>query len=58
MFNLFKYVSETYKDKFEADYNYYKDKKEYPYDGQINVLKKMIAKRYVQKFAHEIEMHR
>jgi len=58
MFNLFKHVSETYKDKFEADYNYYKDKTEYPYNGQINVFKKMLAKRYVQKFAHEVEMHR
>jgi len=58
MFNLFKHISETYKDKFEADYAYYKDKTEYPYDGQINVFKKMLAKRYVQKFAHDIEMHR
>ena len=58
MFNLFKYVSETYKDKFKADYAYYKDKTAYPYDGPINVFKKMLAKRYVQKFAHDIAMHR
>jgi multimeric flavodoxin WrbA len=58
MFNLFKYVSETYKDKFKADYAYYKDKTNYPYDGQINVLKKMLAKRYVQKFAHDVAVHR
>ena len=58
MFNLFKYVSETYKDKFKADYAYYKDKTDYPYDGPINVFKKMLAKRYVQKFAHDIAAHR
>ena len=58
MFNLFKHASETYKDKFEADYAYYKNKTEFPYNGQINVFKKMLAKRYVQKFAHELEMHR
>ena len=58
MFNFFKYVSETYKDKFKADYVYYKDKTDYPYDGQINVFKKMLAKRYVQKFAHDVAMHR
>lgn len=58
MFNLFKYVSETYKDKFIADHAYYKDKPEYPYDGQINVFKKMLAKRYVQKFAHDVAVHR
>jgi len=56
MFHLFKHISETYKDKYKADYNYYKDKKEYPYDGQINVFKKMYAKQYVQRFEHETKM--
>jgi len=57
MFRLFKFVSEQHKDMYIADYEYYKDKDEHPYNGKINVFKKMIAKRYVQKFANEIALH-
>jgi len=55
-FHLFKHISETYKEKYKADYAYYKDKKEYPYDGQINVFKKMLTDQYVQRFEHETKV--
>ena len=58
MFQLFKLVSEKYKKTYTADYEYYKDKAEFPYDGKINIFKKKIAKRYVQKFANELAMNR
>jgi len=54
MFYMYKYVSDVYKDKFKADYEYYKDLKEYPYEGRINFLKKIMAKRVVKKFKREV----
>ena len=58
MFNMFKYVSDVYRKKFKADYQYYKDKTNFPYDGKINFVKRMIAKQVVKKFAKEIGENR
>jgi multimeric flavodoxin WrbA len=58
MFNMFKYVSEVYGEKFKADYQYYKDKTDFPYDGKISFFKKFVAKRVVKKFAKEIDEDR
>jgi hypothetical protein len=49
MFYLFKSISEEYKDRFTADYQYYKDKTDYHYDTRINLFNKMLAKRIVRK---------
>ena len=50
MFNSFKMVSEHAKDRFPADYAYYKDKKDYYYEGaNINGIKNVIAKRLAKK---------
>ncbi len=45
-FNLFKLISEHQKDYFKADYEYYKDKSDIPYDGKISSAKKKLA--YIQ----------
>ena len=42
-FNLFKLISEHQQDYFKADYLYYKDKTDFPYDGKINFFKKKLA---------------
>ena len=44
-FHIFKLVSELDPKTFNADYEYYKDKKEYYYDTKINPLKTFTAKR-------------
>lgn len=50
MFNSLKMVSERFKDKFPADYAYYKDKKDYYHEGvKINRFKNMLAKRIAKK---------
>ncbi len=55
MFNSFKMVSEIVKDEFPADYAYYKDKKDYYYEGaKISWIKNMIAKRMAKKSLNEI----
>ena len=48
-FHIFKFVSELDSKKFNADYEYYKDKKEYYYDTKISPLKTFIAKRVARK---------
>jgi len=48
-FNIFKSLSELYKEHFQADYQYYKEKTDFPCDGKINFFKKMLAKRIVRK---------
>lgn len=48
-FHIFKLVSELDSKTFKADYEYYKDKKEYYYDTKINPLKTFIAKRVARK---------
>ncbi len=45
MFYLFKKLSELQSDYYKADYEYYKDKPEYPYDGKIPFYRTMMAKR-------------
>ena len=48
-FHIFKLVSELDSKRFHADYEYYKDKKEYYYDTQISPVKTFIAKRVARK---------
>ena len=48
-FHIFKLVSELDPKTFQADYEYYKDKKAYYYDTKINPLKTFIAKRVARK---------
>jgi multimeric flavodoxin WrbA len=48
-FHIFKLVSELDSKTFNADYQYYKDKKEYHYDTKISHLKTFIAKRIARK---------
>lgn len=48
-FGIFKAISEVAKDVMPADYEYYKDKKDYYYDVSIPSYKKWIANRLVKK---------
>ena len=48
-FHIFKLVSELDSKTFNADYEYYKDKKEYFYDTKISPLNTWIAKRMARK---------
>ncbi len=48
-FHIFKLVSELDAKTFTADFEYYKDKKEYYYDTKISPLKTFIAKRIARK---------
>ena len=48
-FHIFKIVSELDPKLFSADYEYYKDKKDYYYDIKINPLKTKIAKKVARK---------
>lgn len=48
-FHIFKLVSELDSKTLSADYEYYKDKKEYYYDTKISPLKTFIAKRVARK---------
>lgn len=54
MFNLFKSISELAKERFEADYQYYKDKTNFFYDRKLNFFKKMLAKRIVRNEIRKI----
>ena len=44
-FNIFKLLSALFKEHYQADYQYYKDKTDFPYDGKIGYFKKTLAKR-------------
>ena len=48
-YHIFKTVSIMDKEVMSADYEYYKDKKDYYYDVKIPAYKKIIAKRVVNK---------
>jgi multimeric flavodoxin WrbA len=48
-FHIFKLVSELDSKSFKADYEYYKNKKEYYYDTKISPLRSFIAKRVARK---------
>ena len=48
-FGVFKYVSEIDRENMPADYEYYKDKKDYYYDIKIPFYKKLITKKVVNK---------
>lgn len=48
-FQIFKLVSELDPKLFSADYEYYKNKKDFFYDTRINPLKTMIAKKVARK---------
>lgn len=48
-FHIFKLVSELDSKTSPADYEYYKDRKEYYYDTKISPLKTFIAKRVARK---------
>ncbi|MGY5877251.1 MAG: NAD(P)H-dependent oxidoreductase [Candidatus Thorarchaeota archaeon] len=45
MFYIFKSLSELQSDYYKADYEYYKDKPEYPYEGKIPFYRSYMAKR-------------
>ena len=49
MFNLLKSISESYKEHFQADYQYYKDKTNFYYDTKLNPIKNMLAKRIARQ---------
>jgi multimeric flavodoxin WrbA len=48
-FGIFKAISEVAKDDMPADYEYYKDKKDFYYDVKLPFFKKWIAKKVVKK---------
>ncbi len=48
-FHIFKLVSELESDFMKADYEYYKDKKNYYYDIKINPVKTYLAKKIARK---------
>jgi len=48
-FHIFKLVSELDSDLMKADYEYYKDKKNYYYDTKINPIKTYLAKKIARK---------
>jgi len=48
-FQIFKLISKIDSKTFSADYEYYKDKKDFFYDTKINPLKTMIAKKIARK---------
>ena len=55
MFNSFKMVSDLVKNEFPADYEYYKDKKDYYYEGaKISGIKNLLAKRIAKKSLDEM----
>jgi len=57
-FNIFKSISELNKEHFKADYQYYKDKNDFPCDGKINFFKKMLAKRITRKMIRNFMKNR
>jgi hypothetical protein len=58
IFNMYKSTALSYKDYFEADYEYYKDKKDFYYDTKINFFHKWIASQQVKKFQNDIKENR
>jgi len=48
-FHIFKLVSELESDFMKADYEYYKDKKNFYYDTKINPIKAYLAKKIARK---------
>jgi len=48
-FQIFKLVSQLDPRLFKADYEYYKDKKDYYFDTKINPIKTFLAKRIAKK---------
>jgi len=48
-FHIFKLISELESDFMKADYEYYKDKKDFYYDTKINPIKTFLAKRIATK---------
>ncbi|MGY5873794.1 MAG: NAD(P)H-dependent oxidoreductase [Candidatus Thorarchaeota archaeon] len=57
-FYIFKMLSESQKDYYIADYEYYKDKPEFPYDGKIGFTKTMMAKRIASSAVKEMMKNR
>lgn len=58
MFHIFKSLSELQSDYYEADYEYYKDKPDYPYDGRIPFYRKILAKRLASQSVKEMMKNR
>jgi len=54
-FGVFKYVSQIAKKTMVADYEYYKDKRDYYYDTKIPFYKRMIAGRIVKRIVSEFD---
>jgi len=48
-FHIFKLVSELESDFMKADYEYYKDKKDYYFDVKINPVKSFLARKIARK---------
>lgn len=57
MFYIFKMLSESRSDYFVADYEFYKDKTEYPM-GKVSSFRKMIAKRAATSSVKEMMKNR
>jgi hypothetical protein len=58
MFNLFKWVSEVYPEKFSADHVYYQDKTGYYDESKVSFWKNMIAGRVLKGFQKDIAANR
>jgi multimeric flavodoxin WrbA len=58
MFEIFKLLAEKFPDTYQADYEYYKDKPEFPYDGKISFFKKVMAKRIAKSSVKEMMENR
>ena len=54
-FHIFKAISELNQKECPADYEFYKDKKDYVYETKINPVKKLIAKMIARKEIAKIE---
>ena len=54
-FRIFKYVASLDKDLMPADYEYYKDKKDYFYDAKIPFYKKFIGKKVSDKIISDFD---
>ena len=58
MFEIFKLLAMKFPDTYKADYEYYKDKTEFPYDGKISFFKKVMAKRIAKSSVKEMMENR
>ena len=58
MFHIFKSLSELQSDYYEADYEYYKDMPDFPYDGKIPFYRRILAKWMAGRSVKEMMKNR